>query len=55
MSNFLASGGVVNWQLSKKVSADQSHITVSRAQMSTHRGHKFSADQLTYDWSQAQV
>ena len=42
-----------------KVSADQYHLTVSRAQVSTHRGRvflKLSADKLlVFKWSQAQV
>ena len=28
----------VNWQLSKQVSADQYHMTISRAQVSSHLG-----------------
>ena len=43
-----------------KVSADQYHLTVSRAQVSTHRGRelflKLSADKLlVFKWSQVQV
>ena len=32
---------VINWQLSNRVSADQYHLTVSRAQVSTHQGRVF--------------
>ena len=43
----------------KRVPADQYHPTVSRAQVSTHRGRvffKLSADKLLVcKWSQAQV
>ena len=43
-----------------KISADQYHLTVSRAQVSTHRGRvlflKLSADKLlVFKWSQVQV
>ena len=42
-----------------RVPADQYHLTVSRAQVSTHRGQvffKLSADKvLIFKWSQAQV
>ena len=42
-----------------RVSADQYHLTLSRAQVSTHRGRVFlelSADKLLlFKWSQAQV
>ena len=42
-----------------RVPADQYHLTVSRAQVSTHRGQvffKLSADKsLVFKWSQAQV
>ena len=32
---------MINWQLSKQGPADQYHLTVSRAQVSTHRGRVF--------------
>ena len=51
MSDFLASVGacnvilhihvVISWQLSKQVFTDQYHMTVSLAQVLTHRGYVF--------------
>ena len=46
LSNYFGSLGgkwlhiivVINWQLSKQGTTDQYHLTVSRAQVSTHRG-----------------
>ena len=40
---------VINWQLSKQVSTDQYHLTVSRSQVATRRGQvflKLSADKF---------
>ena len=48
----------IDWQLSNRVSADQYHLTVSRAPVSTDREYflKLSADKLlVFKWSQAQV
>ena len=70
LSHFLASFGAqektdctsMQWSIDScqnRVSADQYHLTVSRAQVSTHRGRVFlelSADKLLlFKWSQAQV
>ena len=70
LSDFLASLGAQEktdctsmlWSIDSRqnrVSADQYHLTVSRAQVSTHRGRiflKLSADNLLlFKWSQAQV
>ena len=51
---------MTNWQLSKHgVSADQYHLTVLRAQVSTHRGGVFfdviRLQITSFKWSQAQV
>ena len=70
LSHFLASLGAqektdctsMKWSIDScqnRVSADLYHLTVSRAQVSTHRGRvflKLSADKLLlFKWSQAQV
>ena len=50
---------MINWQLSNRVSADQYHLTVPRAQVSSHWGRVFFEVirwQITsFKWSQAQV
>ena len=70
LSHFLASLGArektdcttMLWSVDccqNRVSANQYHLTVSRAQVSTHQGRvflKLSADKLlVFEWSQAQV
>ena len=68
ISHFLASlGAQENWYCThiahgscqNRVSADQYHLTVSRAQVTTHPGRvffKLSADKLlVFKWSQARV
>ena len=42
---------MINWQLSNKISADQYHLAVSRAQVSTHRDRVlFWSNPLTSYW-----
>jgi len=66
MSHFLASIWACNfiidiilWSIDScqnRVSADQDHMTVSRAQALTLRNNVFSAEQLlAFNWLQAQV
>ena len=45
---------MVNWQRQNRVSADQDHMPVSRAQAPTHWNNLFSDEQLlAFNWLQA--